>query len=203
MLFLSNPHLSEEASPREGISPYRWIIDPLDGTTNFSHAFPFFAVSIALEKDGILVMGIVYDPMRDELFVAEKGSGAYLNKKKITVSRTATLRESFLATGFGYGIKEDKDDNIRNFKNFLMRSMAVRRAGSAALDLCYVACGRFDGFWELDLHPWDNAAGSLIVREARGCVTRFDGSNYTHYDKEILATNTLIHHHMVKVLRLK
>lgn len=193
--------LSEESSPKGTASPYRWIIDPLDGTTNFVHAFPFFCVSIALEKDGAVVLGVVYDPMRGELFAAEDGKGAYLNNRRIYVSGTGKLSEGFLATGFGYGIKGARNTNIRNFRNFLMRSLAVRRAGSAALDLCYVACGRFDGFWELDLKPWDSAAGSLIVKQAKGIITRFDGAKYSIYDKDLLATNGLIHKQMVKILQ--
>lgn len=192
--------LSEESGTKETPSPYKWIIDPLDGTTNFVHAFPFFCVSIAMEKDGVVVLGVVYDPMRKELFVAEDKKGAYLNNKRIYVSRTKKLSESFLATGFGYGIKEAGNTNIRNFKNFLMTALALRRAGSAALDFCYVACGRFDGFWELDLHPWDSAAGTIIVRESKGLVTRFDGSKYSYHDKEVLATNGLIHEQMVRIL---
>ena len=192
--------LSEERPPIEASSMYKWLIDPLDGTTNFAHSFPFFCVSIALEEHGETILGVVYDPMRDELFLAEKGRGAYLNNKRIGVSRTSKLKEGFLATGFAYGIKEAADDNVRNFKNFLMRAMAIRRAGSAALDLCYVACGRFDGFWELGLYPWDSAAASLIVREAKGLVTKFDGSRFTPYDKEVLATNGRIHKQMVKLL---
>lgn len=191
--------LSEEAGLLGENSPYRWIIDPLDGTTNFARAFPFFCVSIALEYQGRIILGVVYDPMRDELFHAEKESGAYCGRRKIRVSRVRDISKSFLATGFAYGTK-GKDENIPNFKNFLLRSLAVRRAGSAALDLCYVACGIFDGFWEMDLHPWDNAAGILIVQEAGGCVTRFNGAGYSHYDKDILATNGSIHRQMVKIL---
>lgn len=193
--------LSEESRPRTGDSGYKWIIDPLDGTTNFAHAFPFFCVSIALEEFGSLVMGVVYDPMREELFYAARGKGAYLNKRRINVSGTNLLHESFLATGFSYG-RQKKDRNIRNFHHLLTRSLAIRRAGSAALDLCYVACGRFDGFWEMDLHPWDSAAGTLIVRESKGLVTRFDGAEYTPYSKDILATNGKIHFDMVKRLSL-
>lgn len=192
--------LSEERAPEHRSSPYKWVIDPLDGTANFAHSFPFFCVSIALEKEGCSILGVVYDPMRDELFFAEEGRGAYLNRKRISVSRVTRLGESFLATGFAYGIREASDDNIGNFKNFLMRAMAIRRAGSAALDFCYVACGRFDGFWELGLKPWDSAAGSLIVKEAKGRVTRFDGSAYNPYNKDALATNTRIHNQMVSVL---
>lgn len=191
--------LSEESRPIDSQSIYKWIIDPIDGTTNFAHSFPFFCVSIALEKNGEVVMGVVYDPMRDELFYAQKGYGAYLNNRKIRVSKIKKLSGSFLATGFSYG-KEGKVRNLTNFKNFLIQSLAVRRAGSAALDLCYVACGRFDGFWELGLHPWDSAAGMLIVTEAKGRVTKFDGLPFSPYEKEILATNSSIHNEMVKVL---
>ncbi|MDD5496237.1 MAG: inositol monophosphatase, partial [Candidatus Omnitrophica bacterium] len=144
-----------------------------------------------------------YDPCRDELFYAEDGKGAFLNNRPIRVSHINKICKAFLATGFAYAIKGSTDTNIRNFEKFLMCSLAIRRAGSAALDLCYVACGRFDGFWERDLHPWDSAAGTLIVREAEGVVTRFDNSNYTPYDKEILASNGLIHRAMVKVLNRK
>jgi myo-inositol-1(or 4)-monophosphatase len=192
--------LSEESEPRSGLAPYTWIIDPLDGTTNFAHAFPFFCVSIALEKSGRIVLGVVYDPIREELFFAEKGRGAYLNGKKIHVSKVKKLIDSFLATGFSYGIKR-KDRNISYFRKLLTRTQAIRRAGSAALDLCYVACGRFDGFWEMDLHPWDSAAGMLIVEEAGGKVTRFDSSPYSPYDKNILATNGHIHNKMSSFLK--
>lgn len=199
-VFKDHSILSEESRPREGASAFKWVIDPLDGTTNFVHSFPFFCVSIGLEKEGAVVLGVVYDPLRDELFYAEDKKGAYCNKRRIHCSRTSRLSEGFLSTGFAYGVKEAKDNNILNFKNFLMRALAIRRAGSAALDFCYVACGKFDGFWELDLHPWDCAAGSLIVREAGGSVTRFDGSPHSHYDKEVLVSNGRIHRQMVRVL---
>jgi len=191
--------LSEESLPVDSGSKYRWIIDPIDGTTNFAHAFPFFCVSIAFQENGRTVLGIVYDPMRDEIFIARRGKGATLNGKKIKVSRTSKLSESFLATGFSYGITE-KDRNIAHFRNLLVKTQAIRRAGSAALDLCYVACGRFDGFWEMNLHPWDVAAASLIVEEAKGEVTKFDGKSYSINDKNILATNGRIHSQMVKSL---
>lgn len=194
--------LSEEGGTKTCESPYKWVIDPLDGTTNFAHSFPFFCVSIALEKDGKAVVGVVYDPERNELFHAELDRGAYLNNKKIHVSKVSKVSKAFLATGFSYGMKR-KDQNIRNFKNLLLKSLAIRRAGSAALDLCYVACGRFDGFWEMDLHPWDSAAGALIVKEAKGLVTKFDESGYIHYDKDILATNSRIHKQMAKILSHK
>jgi len=198
--FPSHSILSEESRPRKGSSEYKWVIDPIDGTTNFAHSFPFFCVSIALEEAGRSILGVVYDPMRDEMFVAEKGKGAYLNKSRICVSKAGKLSKAFLATGFSYKIKNAKDNNVCHFENFLMKAMAIRRAGSAALDLCYVACGRFDGFWELDLKPWDSAAASLIVEEAGGLVTKFDGSEYSAYIGETLATNGLIHSQMVKVL---
>ncbi len=192
--------LSEEIGSIRNNTEFKWIIDPLDGTTNFAHAFPFFCVSIALEVSGDIVFGVVYDPMREELFCAERGRGAYLNKKRIGVSRNRKLEESFLATGFSYG-QNRKYKNIGNFKRLLMKTMAIRRAGSAALDLSYVACGRFDGFWEMDLKPWDSAAGYIIVKEAKGKITKFDGSKYSIYAEDILATNNLIHNQMVPYLK--
>ncbi len=192
--------LSEEMGAKNTISSFKWLIDPLDGTTNFAHAFPFFSVSIALEEEGEVILGVVYEPVRNELFYAEKGRGAYLNNKRISVSKTKKLIDAFLATGFSYRLQEAKHNNVDYFNRFLMRSMAIRRAGSAALDFCYVACGRFDGYWELDLNPWDCAAGTLIVREAAGTVTKLDGSEYSHYDKEVLATNGVIHKKMVREL---
>lgn len=192
--------LSEEGEPVPGASGLKWLIDPLDGTTNFARSFPFFCVSIALERDGEIIAGVVYDPMRDELFHALLGGGSRLNRRRIRVSKIRRLSKGFIATGFSYG-KKGKDRNVWNFRNFLMSSFAIRRAGSAALDLCYVACGRFDGFWEMNLYPWDSAAGMLLVKEAGGAVTRFDGSRYTPYHKDILATNGLLHKQMVSVLR--
>lgn len=179
----------------------RWIIDPLDGTTNFAHQFPFFAVSIALEKKGKVILGVVYDPVHEELFTAVKGKGAYLNKRKINVSRVKKIDKAFLATGFSYSFKNKKENNINNFAKFIMASLAVRRAGAAAIDLCYVACGRFDGFWELDLQPWDTAAGALIIQEAGGKVTHFDGASFSNYGKNILASNGIIHSQMLKILK--
>lgn len=197
--FKDHSILSEETPPRHGSSGYRWIIDPLDGTTNFAHAFPFFCVSIALELDGEVILGVIYDPMRDELFRARRGSGAWLNDKRIAVSKVRSLSESFLSTGFSYGVRR-RDKNIKHFNRFLRKTLAIRRPGAAALDLCYVACGRLDGFWELYLNPWDSAAGMLIVQEAGGKVTKFDGSRYSPDDKEILATNAHIHRQMVSNL---
>jgi myo-inositol-1(or 4)-monophosphatase len=198
--FPSHAILAEEAGTSSVRSEYKWVIDPLDGTTNFAHSFPFYCVSIALEYRRLPVLGVVYDPERDELFAAEKGKGAFLNGKRIKVSGEKGMRKSLLATGFAYDVRQATDDNVDNFRKFLKRAQAIRRAGSAALDLCYVACGRFDGFWEFNLHPWDSAAGYLMVEEAGGRVTRFDGTEYTHYDKEILATNGKIHRQMINIL---
>jgi len=191
--------LAEETPSKISGCGYRWIIDPLDGTTNFAHSFPFFCVSIALEHNRRPIMGVVYDPMRGELFWAQEKKGAHLNGKRIKVSDTSRLSSSLLATGFAYEFEKSSSTNIGNFVKFLMVSQAIRRAGSAALDLCYVACGRFDGFWELDLHPWDTAAGSLIAQEAGGKLTALSGSKYSHYNKEICASNGKIHKQMLKV----
>lgn len=193
--------LAEEGSNTQSNADYKWIIDPLDGTTNFAHGYPLFCVCIALEYKGEVVMGVVYESNRDEMFTAEKGKGAFCNGKPIHVSKRPTLRESLLVTGFAYNIAEgEKMNNFDHFRNFLMKTRAVRRDGVAAADLCYVACGRYDGFWELYLKPWDIAAGSLILTEAGGKVTAFDGSQFNVYGDEILATNGLIHHAMGDVL---
>jgi myo-inositol-1(or 4)-monophosphatase len=192
--------LSEEGKPIKSGSGYRWIIDPLDGTTNFSRSFPFFCVSIALEFKGTIELGVIYDPMRAELFSARRSEGAFLNQKKIGVSGISRLQDAFLATGFSYSLKS-RGLNVRYFRKFLLNSLAVRRAGSAALDLCYVACGRFDGFWEMDLYPWDTAAGMIIVKEAGGKVSKFDGGKYSVEDRHILATNSRIHNEMVNILK--
>ena len=189
-----------EESPEQIKGDNKWIIDPLDGTTNFAHGFPFFAVSIALERAGETVLGVVYDPVRDEMFYAEKGKGAFLNKKRISVSTVNKMGQSFLATGFAYDFKAKKQNNLNHFSNFLMVSMAVRRAGAAALDLCYVACGRFDGFWELGLSPWDTAAAEFIIREAGGKVTDISGKKFSNYGKSIVASNNLMHKKMINIL---
>lgn len=194
--------ISEER-PAEERGKNKWIIDPLDGTTNFVHQFPFFAVSIGLEKKGEIVLGVVYDPVREELFTGEKNKDAFLNKKRISVSKTKNLGKAFLATGFSYRFKEKIDNNIDNFIKFMMASLAVRRAGSASLDMCYVACGRFDGFWEQGLYPWDTAAASLIVSESGGKVTHYDGSRFNHYQDTILATNGFLHAKMINILKTK
>jgi len=193
--------LAEEKTDLRGDSPYRWVIDPLDGTTNYAHGYPVFSLSIALEKAGEVILGVVYDPTRDELFVGKKGKGARLNGRKIHVSSTPKLSECLLATGFPYDIRETAADNFDHFRNFALRVHAVRRAGSAALDLCYVAAGRFDGFWEMKLGPWDLAAGSLMVREAGGKVTDFLGTPLVLDGKYVLASNGKIHREMIQLLK--
>jgi myo-inositol-1(or 4)-monophosphatase len=189
--------LGEEQGLNDQGSEYRWYVDPLDGTTNFAHGYPVFCVSMALERRGAReetqrVAGVIYDPTRDELFSAEQGRGAHLNGEKIHVSKTASLKESLLATGFP-SHKRHKNPNIYFYHQITLHSHGVRRAGSAALDLCNVAAGRFDGFWEFNLNPWDTAAGVLIVQEAGGKVTRFDGSPFELNSRETLASNGLIH----------
>ncbi|MDW8109889.1 MAG: inositol monophosphatase family protein [Candidatus Kryptonium sp.] len=198
------PHhdiLSEESGASVEKSDYKWIIDPLDGTTNYTHSFPVFCVSIALEYKGEVILGVVYDPNFDELFYAEKGKGAFLNGKRISVSKTDVLIKSMLATGFPYNVKENPDNCIEHFVNFLMSAQAIRRLGSAALDLVYVACGRLDGFWEVDLNPWDVAAGKIIVEEAGGKVTDFYGNKFNIYTKGIVASNGIIHEQMLEVIK--
>ncbi len=199
------PHhnfLAEERTYRPQDSPYRWIIDPLDGTTNYAHGFPMFGVSIALERNEEIILGVVYDPWREEFFWAEKGKGARLNGRKIRVSSIAHLSQSLLSTGFPYDIRESPVNNFDHFINFGLRAQAIRRTGSAALDLCYVAAGRFDGYWEMKLGPWDLAAGGLIVREAGGKTTDFRGKPLQLNGKQVLATNRKIHREMIGVLRM-
>jgi len=193
--------IAEEETSIRNESGYRWIIDPLDGTTNYAHGYPCFSVSIALEHEGDVIAGVVYDPMRDELFAARKGKGASLNGRQIRVTAVDTLIKSLLATGFPYDRKVSEKNNMDYFHELLMASQEVRRDGSAALDLCYVASGRFDGFWELKLKPWDVAAGSLIVTEAGGMVSDFSGRRFSLHDEEILATNGRIHHPMIEILQ--
>ncbi|MFZ0802350.1 MAG: inositol monophosphatase family protein [Terriglobales bacterium] len=184
--------LGEEGGLQDTGSDYRWYVDPLDGTTNFAHGFPVFCVSMALGYKGKRIAGVIYDPTRDELFTAEQGSGAYLNDQRIRVSKTAKLSESLVATGFP-SHKRHKNPNIFFYHQITLRTHGVRRAGSAALDLCCVACGRFDGFWEFNLNPWDTAAGVLIVEEAGGRITDFHGGPFELSSRETLASNTLIH----------
>ena len=195
--------LAEEGGLTESNSEYRWIVDPLDGTTNYAHGYPVFCVSIALEHQGEVVVGVVYDPMREELFTAERGGGAALNNRPIRVSKIDDLTQSILSTGFPYDIKTSKLTNLDHWANFAMNAQALRRDGAAALDLCYVACGRYDGFWELNLSPWDTAAGALIVAEAGGRVTDFLGGGFSNYKPEVVASNGLIHDRMIEVLKLE
>jgi myo-inositol-1(or 4)-monophosphatase len=192
--------LGEEQGLNDQGSDYRWYVDPLDGTTNFAHGYPVFCVSMGLERRGSgsssleqkLVAGVIYDPTRDELFTAEQGRGARLNGEAIHVSQTATLKESLLATGFP-SQKRHKNPNIFFYHQITLHTHGVRRAGSAALDLCNVASGRYDGFWEFNLNPWDTAAGVLMVEEAGGKVTRFDGSPFELNSRETLVSNGLLH----------
>jgi len=192
--------LAEEGSGRRKDSEYKWVIDPLDGTTNYAHGYRLWAVSIALEYKGEIVVAAVHEPNHDEMFLAEKGAGATLNGERIRVSETAELGHAMLTTGFAYNVREAKNNNLDNFENFLMRARAIRRDGVAAIDLCYVADGRFDGFWELNLFPWDVAAGFLMIQEAGGRVSDFKGNPFDIYSKEILASNGRLHEAMVEVL---
>lgn len=185
-----------------GDSKWKWIIDPLDGTTNFAHGYPCFCVTLALEHDGKIVIGVTYDPTRDELFAAEKGMGATMNGKKIRVSETENLSEALIVTGFPYNFKERKNF-AHHLTQFLLNSRGVRRDGSAAIDMAYVACGRYDGFWEEGLNPWDVAAGLLLISEAGGRVSYYDDSPFSIYQPPILASNGLIHGEMVEVLKQK
>ncbi len=179
---------------------WKWIIDPLDGTTNFAHGYPCFCVTLALEHDGDIVIGVTFDPTRNELFAAEKGKGASLNNKPIRVSDTEDLGNALIVTGFPYDFK-DRRDFARHLTEFLLRSRGVRRDGSAAIDMAYVACGRYDAFWEEGLNPWDVAAGCLLIEEAGGRVSYYDGSKFSVYRPPICASNGLLHGQMMDVLK--
>jgi myo-inositol-1(or 4)-monophosphatase len=192
--------LAEERHNHSQGGEIRWIIDPLDGTTNYAHGYQDFSVSIGVEIAGEVAWGAVYDPMRDELFTARKGAGAWCNGEPLTVSSVKSLDESLLATGFPYDIRTDRQKNLAAFCAFAVRCHGVRRSGSAALDLCHTAAGRLDGFWERKLNPWDCAAGYLAVREAGGDVTQYSGQQGTIYDKEVIASNGLIHEEIKAVL---
>jgi myo-inositol-1(or 4)-monophosphatase len=178
-----------------------WFIDPLDGTTNFAHGFPYFSISVALAKNGQTVAGVVYNPVSKELFAAERGKGARRNGHPIKVSQNADLQDSLLVTGFPYNIKTSAENNFDQFSRATKASQGVRRTGSAALDLCNVACGRFDGYWEQLVNVWDIAAGALIVEEAGGTVTDYHGSALLHSSKSVIATNGLIHGQLLDVLQ--
>lgn len=196
----SHSILAEESGTTQSGASVKWIIDPLDGTTNFAHGYPFYCVSIAVEEEGEVVCGAVYDPVRDEMFSAARGAGAYCNGERLRVSEVTRVSEALLITGFPYNFRERLETVMSQFGKFLVASQAVRRGGSAALDLCYVAGGRLDGFWELYLQPWDTAAGCVILEEAGGRVTDFKGSPFSIYMKEILASNGIIHDEMRAVL---
>jgi myo-inositol-1(or 4)-monophosphatase len=189
--------MGEEGTRTATGSDFQWYVDPLDGTTNFAHGFPVFSVSVGLARRGELIAGVVYDPTRNEMFAAEKGSGAWLNERRISVSPIASLAESLLATGFP-SQKRHKNPNIHFYQRLTLRSHGVRRAGSAALDLACVACGRYDGFWEFNLNPWDTAAGVVLVREASGVVTDFTGGAFDLASREVCASNQRIHAALLK-----
>jgi len=193
--------LAEERGYDGGMdSPYQWIVDPLDGTTNFAHGFPFYSVSIGLEYADECILGVVLDPVRQELFTAEAGQGAYLNGTRLRVSNVDTLDKALLVTGFAYNIRETTDNNLDHFSYISLRAQGVRRTGSAALDLCYVAAGRFDGYWEVTLSPWDMAAGIVLLREAGGTVSGFTKGTFSLYGRELVATNGHLHDHLIEAL---
>ncbi len=196
--------LAEESGATSGVemgqgNDWKWIVDPLDGTTNYAHGYPCFCVSVALERAGSIEIGVVYDPMRDEVFAAERGQGATLNERPMRVSTVDDLNNSMLCTGFPYNVRE-RPNFARDFSNFTMEAQAVRRDGSAALDLAYIACGRFDGFWEDGLKAWDTAAGVLLIEEAGGLITNFGGVPLDIYTPKVLASNGFIHNAMMRVL---
>jgi len=196
--------LGEEFSPAEDrtrVAEFCWVFDPVDGTTNFAHGLPIFCSSLALEIHGEAAVGAIYDPTRRELFTAQRGAGAWLNGTPLRVSRAATLLDSLLVTGFHYSIHKDPGELLGLFGEFLTRAQAVRRLGSAALDLCYVAAGRFEGFWEQKLQPWDVAAGALLVSEAGGTVTASDGKPFLSSGGSVLATNGAIHDEMLGIIQ--
>jgi myo-inositol-1(or 4)-monophosphatase len=199
--FPSHEIIAEERARLYGKVPSKWYVDPLDGTTNFSHGYPVFAVSIGYEVEGQLVLGVVYDPMRGELFHAVRGGGAFLNREPIRVSDIGDLDKSFLSTGFPYDIRSEPEPVCSEFRRFVLKAQAVRRDGAATLDMCYLACGRFDGFWERKLAPWDTAAGQVIIEEAGGLVTDFEGKPHQPGSPTVLTTNRLIHDAMRAVLR--
>ena len=198
--FPNHDIVAEESVYPQSDSPFRWIIDPVDGTTNYAHGYPWFCSSIGLELEGELIAGVIYNPVYDELFTATKGGGAHLNGVRLSVSTRAPLKNSLLGTGFPYDCATDPANNFANFVAFQKKARGIRRAGAAALDLAYVAAGRLDGFWELKLKAWDVAAGVLMVREAGGVVTTFDGSSFDIFSGRIVASNGLIHDEMVTML---
>lgn len=197
----SHSILAEESGELKNTSEYLWVVDPVDGTTNFAHGLPIFSVSIGLQRKGVTIAGVVYDVMQDLTYTAESGSGAFANSRKILVNKNSNLSRSVLATGFPYNILENPDTALEKFTAITKAARGIRRLGSAAIDLCYVANGVFDGFWEVHLHPWDVCAGKLIVEEAGGLVTDFKGNEIDIYSHHILATNNLIHNRMMEILQ--
>lgn len=195
--------LAEESGTQKFDSEYLWVIDPLDGTTNFAHGLPIFSVSIGVMKKEEIICGVVYDVMMNQLFTVEKGSGAFCNDVKMYVNDNSNLAHSFLVTGFPYDIENNPDSAIERFGDFLVSSRAVRRLGSAAIDMCYVAKGVFDGFWEVSLNPWDVCAAILLIEEAGGKVTNFSGEEISIYSKQILATNGKVHDAMIEILAIR
>ena len=191
----------ESRGDREATPPFCWVFDPVDGTTNYAHGLPIFCSSLALEIDGEIAVGAVYDPTRRELFTAERGHGAWLNGHPLRVSSADTLLDSLLVTGFHYGIQKDPEELVSLFREFITKSRAVRRLGSAALDLCYVAAGRFDGYWESKIQPWDVSAGALIVTEAGGTVTTISGQPFRSRAGSVLASNGRIHDLMLATIK--
>lgn len=193
--------VTEETELAQTGSRYVWFVDPLDGTTNFAHGYPFFCSSVALTEDGRPIAGAVYDPLKEELFTAERGGGAYLNGRRLQVSARSDLLRSLLTTGFPYDVRENLAGLLALFNAFMAEARAIRRDGAAALDLCYVAAGRVDGFWEYRLQPWDVMAGALMIEEAGGRITRFDGSPLRISADEVLAANPALHARMLEVVR--
>lgn len=192
--------LAEESGETNKVSEYKWVVDPLDGTTNFAHGLPIFAVSIGLQKNNQTIAGVVYDVMQDFCYSAELGSGSYCNNTKLSVSKTELLQRSLLVTGFPYNIYDNPDNAFELFIEFLKSSRGMRRLGSAAIDFCYIAKGVFDGYWEVNLQPWDICAGKLIVEEAGGIVSGFKGEKININSKRILTSNGLIHNSMIEII---
>jgi len=197
----SHSIIAEESGHEKKSSDYTWVIDPLDGTTNFAHGLPIFSVSIGLLKKNEIILGVIYDVMRDIMYTSEKGGGAYANDKKIVVNNNSKLNQSVLVTGFAYNRNDEYREAVKLFGSFLSKTRAVRRLGSAAIDFCYVASGVFDGFWEINLNPWDVCAGMLIVKEAGGVVTNFKNEEINVNSNQFLATNSKVHNEMIKVMQ--
>jgi myo-inositol-1(or 4)-monophosphatase len=193
--------LAEEGGETKSNSEYLWVVDPLDGTTNFAHGVPIFSVSIGVQKNGKSIAGVVYDVMQDVVYSAEKGSGAFANGRKITVGKNDKLNHSVLVTGFPYNVADNPETIFKKFEALTKASRGMRRLGSAAIDFCYVAKGVFDGFWEVSLNPWDICGGKLILEEAGGIVTDFNGNEIDIFSKKILATNRLVHNAMAEILQ--